>query len=303
MKKILSLILVISLVIPLTLSFADVNTSDEFVLSDRVLKSALKEYQLSKENIIYKSTPKEKSDEIMVNFEDGSTLVISSNNYSYSKIVGDEMIIQTNNSGSKNMISYDYLNLNDDVGKKSVVDGDVGTKSSIYEEELNGFGYYFKYLFRQTLSSRVYTLTVSSGRFKGTTESYTRYTPNKSLKQRWEGKADNFLYHLSSNNDLANEDFVTDLFDEANQYFPSFSISEKEDAVDIFIEIQEDGYKEASSTIASAATTALIDKFGHSFASRVGNYVEAGMSVASFPVIEINYYNLYSDYDSFRRIY
>jgi len=82
-------------------------------------------------------------------------------------------------------------------------------------------------------------------------------------------------------------------------YYPTLSISDKEDLVDIYATFIEEGFEEGTSTLISATVTAIINYVGSSFASNTVSFVNVGFSLSSQVVILVNYNNMKNAYNTF----
>ncbi|MGV8145587.1 MAG: hypothetical protein ACLKAK_04560 [Alkaliphilus sp.] len=146
-------------------------------------------------------------------------------------------------------------------------------------------------------------LTITDGHFKKQRISYARnsYFPNA---QPFEGRANLFLWYLRNNNTLSHG-IINTLKDRADAAFESFiSENAKLDAIDIFMMSLEKGYDTNTNTIQSVTISSIINLVTelNGFTNDVLNFTEAGVNIAEFPVILVNYGNMKHTFESFKII-
>jgi len=235
----------------------------------------------------------------MVVYDDNSVLVYSKNEYSYSYNLGSDQRILSNHNGDVEdyEIDLDYSQ-NLEYGEPLIFNPIITPNSDVYELSYDSAFNYFEYYNRITSVNRYVKLTSGKGNLSYSSYSHARSTSSSS-KQHFEDLSELYLGYIINNIDLANPDFISDLFEKSNLYYPGFSVTEKNDVVDLYAEVVENGYNVTTATIASAITTAILNKIGQGFATTTAGFVQAGFRVSSYPAIIANYNNLEYVYNRF----
>lgn len=298
MKKTLSMCLIFVLLIGSFPVFAD-NGMQNNVRMNSI--SAEIDSQ-SKEIINVSSFDYEGETYTIVIYEDNSTLVFSPSEYSYSYMLNNEQHVMSSINDTITDVVYPTQSNESTLDQNTFFGMEVTPFSEIYEVSYESLFHFFKYVFRSTNVNRQVTLYCGKGDLSAGINYYTRSTSLNSPKQNFESYADNFYYYLTNNNTLTNPDFVSDLFSEANLYYPTLSYGDKSDIIDLYTQTVEKGYKTSISTMASAIVTGIINRIGSGFASTTASFVNAGFSVSTFPVVMLNYGNLEYTFNIFKTV-
>lgn len=308
MKKIIAIGLILVILFSMSLSFADSGASDQqYKGFEKRYKDVLKELDYKEKDIelgkVFTFDNNLTYTEVL---EDGSVLVVNEEGYAHSTVKNSFIEIKSFHNGKKDKTNIDLNKANEKLELRRLErnqtenDNDNMQIMPMYEEYTeshNSWIGYFEF-YERLASTRVMRLTAPTGLFAFTTQSHQNMT-NLLEEQSYEETGDLFLWYLNNTNIIYDGGFVSDIFDNANIYFPGFNSVDKEEIVDIYMMYTEDGFKKSSPVIISAITTAIIEKTGGGFADNAADFTTAGFALATQPVVLSNYANMKNQYDIF----
>lgn len=138
---------------------------------------------------------------VTIVLNDNSVLVVNDEEFSYSRVEDNELIIFSSNNMSqeKRVDLYRMLNDEDVYSMNNVLDSLIVPLSDEYIESYSSvLGKYFEYYFRETLTTRLVKLTITTGFLNQSTVSHINSTSSSNPEQPFESTADLFLYYLSN---------------------------------------------------------------------------------------------------------